>query len=115
MIRNLDDLKCAAFNAGSHYFDPGTLRFFKARPLAVYSGPGGVYYVESQRWTLGASDSGRFGVVAKVTFAPGDPVFKQGPSFKDLQRCEGAGIDEHLTIRQAHAMAKRLAGENTHD
>lgn len=47
---NINDIQTAVRNSGSHWFDPSTMRFFKCRVLdEVYSGPGGVYFVSSER------------------------------------------------------------------
>ncbi len=47
----MDDIKTACRVRGSHWFDPGTMRYFKCRILdTVYQGPGGVFFVSSEKY-----------------------------------------------------------------
>lgn len=47
---SIEQIKTAASQAGSHFFDEDTMRFFSSRVLsAVHEGPGGVYFVTSER------------------------------------------------------------------
>lgn len=47
----INDIKNAARAAGSYWFDPDTLRFFKGRVLpSVYQGPGGIFFVSSEQY-----------------------------------------------------------------
>ena len=50
----IDQIKEANKARGFHWFDPDTLRFFKSRiGGTVYQGPGGVYFVTSERGPSG--------------------------------------------------------------
>ena len=50
MIENIGQIRHANAAAGQHFFEPGTMRFFASRVLpAVYDGPGGVYFVTSEK------------------------------------------------------------------
>jgi len=45
-----DDIKLQAEENGSHFFSESTLRFFNSRIYStVYQGPGGIYFVTSER------------------------------------------------------------------
>lgn len=47
----MDDIKSACRVRGSHWFDPGAMRYFKCRILdTVYQGTGGVYFVSSEKY-----------------------------------------------------------------
>lgn len=49
-VWDIDAIKTANRVRGLHFFDPDTLRFFKSRiGDKVYQGPGGVYFVTSER------------------------------------------------------------------
>jgi hypothetical protein len=42
-------IRAANKRAGQHFFDPGTMRFFRSRTINyVYEGPGGVFFVTSE-------------------------------------------------------------------
>ena len=44
-------IKQANRDAGNHWFEPATLRFFRSRVLpTVYQGPGGIYFVSSEQF-----------------------------------------------------------------
>ena len=46
----IDDIKTANKVRHHHFFDPETIRFFNSRTLPeVYSGPGGVFFVTSEK------------------------------------------------------------------
>jgi hypothetical protein len=46
-------IKAANAEAGYHWFEPGTLRFFASRVGdTVYQGPGGVYFVSSEQFKM---------------------------------------------------------------
>ena len=48
---NMDEIKRASRIAGSHWFDAGSMRFFRSRILdTVYQGGGGVYFVSSEQF-----------------------------------------------------------------
>jgi hypothetical protein len=45
-------IKAAVRRAGGHWFDPGTMEFFSSRlESGPFVGPGGVYFVSSERMT----------------------------------------------------------------
>jgi hypothetical protein len=48
----LDDIKSQNAAAGLHFFEPATMRFFNSRTLSrVFDGPGGIYFVTSEKRT----------------------------------------------------------------
>ncbi len=48
---SIADIKRTNAAAGQHWFEPGALRFFNSKVLpTVYQGPGGVYFVTSERY-----------------------------------------------------------------
>lgn len=48
---SIADIRRISTANGSHYFDRDTLRSFRSRPSSkIYSGPGGVYFVDSTQW-----------------------------------------------------------------
>ena len=50
-IIDLYDVKLANAQSGGHWFEPGTLRFFRSRlPQVAYQGPGGTYFVSSEQF-----------------------------------------------------------------
>ena len=50
----IDDIKTANKVRHHHFFDPETIRFFNSRTLPeVYSGPGGIFFVTSERVDTG--------------------------------------------------------------
>jgi len=47
---NITEIKRANKANGGHWFEPATMRFFNSRVESrVYEGPGGVYFVTSER------------------------------------------------------------------
>jgi hypothetical protein len=47
---NITDIKRANKAAGNHWFEPATMRFFNSKVESrIYEGPGGVYFVTSER------------------------------------------------------------------
>lgn len=54
-MTNITEIKRANKAAGLHWFEPETLDFFKSRISGeVYEGPGGVYFVTSERYSRDA-------------------------------------------------------------
>jgi len=46
----IEQIKQANQNAGHHWFEPGSMRFFNSRfSSVVHHGPGGVFFVSSER------------------------------------------------------------------
>lgn len=49
----LDKIKLVLSQAGHHFFEPGTMRWWNSRVLStVYEGDGGVFFVTSERCDL---------------------------------------------------------------
>jgi hypothetical protein len=52
IFTNAAEIKAASKAAGSHYFEPSTMRFFRSRVLpSVFHGPGGCFFVTSEQYT----------------------------------------------------------------
>ena len=50
-LHTLDQIKRAAYSAGSHWFDMGSMRFFSSRVSEiVYPVPGGALFVSSEKF-----------------------------------------------------------------
>jgi hypothetical protein len=48
---DIDEIKAANRRAGQFFFSPDTMRFWNSRVLPdVYQGPGGVYFITSERF-----------------------------------------------------------------
>jgi hypothetical protein len=94
----LDDIKAANRAAGLHFFAPDTLRFFRSRIGAtVYQGPGGIYFVTSERFMTMAT----FGLTArKYTVRKFDP---------DTFHVTTVGEYAQLTTAKATRIARNLA------
>ena len=51
MMIDIQEVKDANARRGHHFFEPGTMRFFRSRcPLTAYFGPGGTYFVTSEQF-----------------------------------------------------------------
>lgn len=88
------EIQAAVKARGSHFFDRGTMRFFRSRVLSgVYKGPGGVYFVTSEQGPSG---------VRRFTIRKFDPVTAD---------IEGFGPFCELTRERAQRIA-RIAAEN---
>lgn len=95
----MDEIRNANRNAGSHWFDPDTLRFFSSRISdSVYEGPGGIFFVTSeQRKGWGSiPDAPRLYSVRR--FEPKTGGISTHGEFQ-----------EYRTSRAAHAAARRAA------
>jgi hypothetical protein len=80
---------------GSHWWDRGTMRFFRTRVSEqVYQGEGGIYFVTSEK---GPSGKRRYS------------VRKYDPATKDI---DTVGEFNEMTRDRAHREAARLAGES---
>lgn len=89
----MNDIRRAAEKAKSHWFDESTMRFFDSRVHdAVYAGPGGIYFVSSERGPNGI----RAYTVRVVTLEPW--------SIDDV-----GGFQRYASYNGAHAAAKRLS------
>jgi hypothetical protein len=52
--KDISDIKERNRQMGFHFFDAGALRFFRSRVSdTVYQGPGGIFIVTSEQFTLG--------------------------------------------------------------
>lgn len=88
----INEIKDHMRAAGSHWFDPDTMRFFKGRVLdEVYQGPGGIYFVSSERHN---DDPRKYTVREFVA---------------DTSDIKTAGEFNVMTKAKAIAQAKRLA------
>jgi hypothetical protein len=49
---DIDAIREADHRAGRYFFSPDTMRFFNSRILpTIYQGPGGVYFITSEKFT----------------------------------------------------------------
>lgn len=80
--------------AGSHWFDPDTMRFFRCRVGdQVYQGPGGVYFVTSEKYSDTAAR--KYSV----------------RQFTSPDKINTIGEFNSLTRQQAHKLAAEKAGD----
>lgn len=49
IVWNMPRIKRTMEAAGSHWFEPSTMRFFRTRLGKVFQGPGGIYFVTSEQ------------------------------------------------------------------
>lgn len=92
-------IKTANSVRGHHFFEAGTLRFFRSRVGAeVYQGPGGVFFVTSEQFVAGD------GTAAARLFTVREFKPESG-------RIEKFGPFNELTRARAHRLA-RLAAED---
>lgn len=70
-LHTLDQIKRAAAAAGSHWFDPSTLRYFSSRVgRRVYPVPGGALFISSEQFRgYGSPDGPRLYSVRSCTLA----------------------------------------------
>jgi hypothetical protein len=95
----INDIKDHMRAAGSHWFDPGTMRFFKGRVLdEVYQGPGGIFFVSSEK---GPSEVRKY-TVRRFTPEPAD-IGTEG-EFNEMTKAQAiraakkaAGVDGATT------------------
>lgn len=93
---NMDEIIRANTEAGQYFFAPSAMRAFGSRlSRAVYSGPGGVYFVTSENNHRGAA--------RRYTVRRFDPQFRAV--------CTVGNYREHATARAAHAVARRAAAD----
>jgi predicted RNA-binding Zn-ribbon protein involved in translation (DUF1610 family) len=124
-------------DAGSHWFDPDTLRFFSCRiGQQVYEGPEGIYFVTSEKsWSGQRAYSVRQFVPAGIEVVdftcPSCGKYQHGMPAETARECEycGADVPENrksntndepeirtvgefsaLTRARAHSKAAKLAG-----
>lgn len=104
IARTNDDLKRQAKACGSHYFEPGTMRFFNSRLLAVYpvAGKDVTYFVERKGGDRGF---GRGAIPKHYTIG----VFKQcrvSSIGKGIGRGSASGI--YHTSEKAKKIARAI-------
>lgn len=93
----MDEIKTACRVRGSHWFDPGTMRYFKCRILeTVYQGSGGVFFVSSEKCSSMYNNHPRRYTVRKFN-----------PESADI---DTAGEFNVMTKHMAIKKAKELAG-----
>lgn len=100
-IYNIQDIITANRVKGGHFFSPDTMRFFRSRVLSdVYQGPGGVYFVTSEkRAGFGSIPDGSRQYTVRV-FNPKTADVNTAGDFNKLSR--------YMAIKNAKALA---AGE----
>jgi hypothetical protein len=100
---DIDYIKTANKVRGHFFFSPGAMRGFKSRVSSrVYQGPGGVYFVTSERFTASNGwSSGRYYSIRRY-----NPVTGSVDSV-DEHMMPGEG----LTRGSAHRKAARMAGK----
>jgi len=70
---DIDDIKRKHRYTGGHFFDADTMRFFDSRILeTVYQGPGGVFFLTSERFHGSTYDGPRLYTVRKFNPESGD-------------------------------------------
>src|SRR5258708_681599 len=97
MIWTIDAIREADLRAGRYFFSADTMKFFSSRVLpTVYEGPGGIYFITSEKFTAsnGGSESRKYTI---RQFTP-DPV-----NIRTV-----AGFNQ-MSKRQAQITAKVLA------
>jgi len=103
-MTDINEIKKRNADAGRFFFAKGTLSFFSSRVNPeVYEGPGGVFFVTSERydsrvledfWKPRTPDA--LGSAAGAAFAMLDPVVSRGRSAN-----RGAPGDRRYTVRQS--------------
>lgn len=106
----INDIEAAMRAQGSHWWDAGALRFFNSRiGYEVFQGPGGVYFVSSERCN---HDSPRLFTVRQFDPETSDLVSKGGSEFQEYAsrsdararaKREAAGPDGHINASAGHA------------
>lgn len=75
------DIKLANRQAGQHFFEPGTMRFFDSRiGQTVYEGPGGVFFTTSEQF----HGSNGYTAVRKYTVRRFDPKTGHVTTMRDF-------------------------------
>lgn len=71
--RTMADVKRSNREAGFHFFDRATMRFFDSRvESGLYRGPGGVYFITSEQFHGSTGSQARMFTVRKFDTATGD-------------------------------------------
>ena len=86
--RDLSDIKERNWQMGFHFFDADTLRFFRSRISdTVYQGPGGIFIVTSEQFTLGEYSEPRKYTPRKFDWTTGSfEHFDGEPEFNTCSR-----------------------------
>ena len=93
------EIKAANKRAGLYYFEPDTMRFFRSRVSdTVYQGPGGVFFITSEKSPNGA----RRHSVRRFKPASGDCETAPGTEFCSMTRSQA--------VRLAGKMARGVPG-----
>ena len=94
--------------AGSHFFDRGTMKFFRSRVLpTVYTGPGGVYFVTSEQFN--DTSARRFTVRA---FDPAKADINTLGEFNEMGRAEALALARRAA-KASPALCLACAGEGS--
>lgn len=105
----IDAIKRANADRGLHYFERGTMRFFRSRVgQTVYQGPGGIYFVTSEQFvpSSGRPEPRRYS------------VRKFNPETADISTAGGhtPGFQRYSTSKGAANAAKVFAaGKNPYE
>lgn len=97
-IYDIDDIKMLNKSAGLHFFDPETMRFFDSRTgRTVYQGPGGVYFITSERFhgSNGYSEPRRYTVREFDPKTGKVETYSKNP-FNKMTRYEATGYAQNL-------------------
>ncbi|MFH1635796.1 MAG: hypothetical protein ABIG63_17530 [Chloroflexota bacterium] len=95
------DIKAANYDTGGHFFDKGTMRFFRSRvDQEVHQGPGGVFFVTSEQFV----PSGGRPMPRKYS------VRRFNPESGDIVT---AGEFNEMGQYDAHEAARKLAAEKS--
>jgi len=95
----IDEIERANHNAGGHWFDAGSKRFFRSRVLeTVYQGPSGIFFVSSEK---GPSGKRLFTV---REFDPGSANVKTFGPFNEMSRERAQRIAKIAADNRAAAM-----------
>lgn len=91
----MDQIIAAHQDAGMHFFDADSKRFFRSRiGSTVYEGPGGVYFVTSEQFEFRGRSAPRKYTVRK--FNQDDASIDHVGEFNKLSRREAAKLAKKL-------------------
>jgi len=94
----IQQIMTAHKQSGGHFFDKDTLRFFKSRILeTVYQGPGGIYFVTSERFEF-RDDSHKRGYTVRK-FTPKTFSVDTAGEFNELTKYMAQKIATELSIK----------------
>ena len=106
---DIDTVQDLVRRSGSHFFDPGTMRFFKSRvDYHVYAGPDGWYFVTSEKHvshtSYGSINEPRLYTVRRLS------IREDG---SDLCLDEYEAFQHYTALRAARKVAERCARNGT--